>query len=123
VFEQHAQGMLDEQGQQKSYIHTVMQAIAQNLQGETPSIEAIAHQLTTSVRQLQRELHAQQASYQQLLDDVRKTLALEHLKNPHTSIYDVAFLLGFSEPSAFHRAFKRWTGETPRQFQRRDRSS
>lgn len=39
---------------------------------------------------------------------------LQHLKNSETSIHDVAFLLGFSEPSAFHRAFKRWTGKTPR---------
>ncbi|MDJ0595497.1 MAG: helix-turn-helix transcriptional regulator [Pleurocapsa sp. MO_226.B13] len=48
------------------------------------------------------------------LNQTRKQLALQHLKNPETSIHDVAFLLGFSEPSAFHRAFKRWTGQTPR---------
>ncbi|WP_414585836.1 helix-turn-helix domain-containing protein [Scytonema sp. PCC 10023] len=43
-------------------------------------------------------------------------MSLRHLKNPNTPIHDVAFLLGFSEPSAFHRAFKRWTGQTPRNY-------
>ncbi|WP_290883145.1 helix-turn-helix transcriptional regulator [Fischerella sp.] len=67
-------------------------------------------------RQLQRELQAEGTSYQQLLDETRKELALRHLQNLDTPIHDVAFLLGFSEPSAFHRAFKRWTGQTPRVY-------
>ncbi|BAZ69681.1 AraC family transcriptional regulator [Fischerella sp. NIES-4106] len=72
---------------------------------EKPSIEAIAHTLAMSVRNLQRELQAEGTSYQQLLDETRKQLALRHLKKPNIMIDDVAFLLGFSESSAFHRAF------------------
>ncbi|MFN6568942.1 AraC family transcriptional regulator [Dendronalium sp. ChiSLP03b] len=116
VFEQHAEAMLDAMNRQDDYTRQVVQAIAQNLKGELPSIEAIARSLAISVRQLQRELQAEGTSYQQLLDDTRKELALRHLKNPNTPIHDVAFLLGFSEPSAFHRAFKRWTGQTPRTY-------
>ncbi|MBW4689916.1 MAG: AraC family transcriptional regulator [Komarekiella atlantica HA4396-MV6] len=116
VFEQHAQAMLDAINREDEYTRKVVEAIAQKLKGELPSIEAIAHSLAISVRQLQRELQAEGTSYQQLLDETRKQLSLRHLKNHNTPIHDVAFLLGFSEPSAFHRAFKRWTGQTPRAY-------
>lgn len=116
VFELHAATMLKAQNQAHSYTQKVMQAITHHLQGEVPIIDAIARNLMISVRQLQRELQAENTSYQQLLDETRKELALRHLKNQETSIHDVAFLLGFSEPSAFHRAFKRWTGQTPRSY-------
>lgn len=116
VFELHASAMLKAQNQAPSYSQKVMEAIARHLQGEVPLIGAIAHNLTISVRQLQRELQTENTSYQQLLDKTRKELALSQLKNPATSIDDVAFFLGFSEPSAFHRAFKRWTRQTPRSY-------
>lgn len=116
VFEAHAIAMLNTQNQSQSYSQQVMMAIAQGLQGEVPTLEAIARTLMISVRQLQRELQTENTTYQQLLDETRQTLAFQALKNPETSIHDVAFLLGFSEPSAFHRAFKRWTGQTPRSY-------
>jgi AraC-like DNA-binding protein len=116
MFEQHAEAMLNALNQEDNYTRHVIQAIAQQLKGELPSIEAIARRLAISTRQLQRELKAEGTSFQQLLDQTRKELALRHLKNSDTPIHDVAFLLGFSEPSAFHRAFKRWTGQTPRAY-------
>ncbi|MEA5616610.1 AraC family transcriptional regulator [Cronbergia sp. UHCC 0137] len=116
VFEQHAAIMLKKQNQSHLYSQKVMIAIAQNLQGDIPLIDAIARGLKISVRQLQRELQSENTSYQQLLDKTRRELALQQIQNPETSIHDIAFLLGFSEPSAFHRAFKRWTGQTPRNY-------
>jgi AraC-like DNA-binding protein len=114
VFEQHATALLSSQTQ--GYAQKVGQAISQNLQGDVPSLGAIAHTLALSPRQLQRELKAENTSYQTLLDDIRRELALRHMQNPDVSIHGMAFLLGFSEPSAFHRAFKRWTGQTPRSY-------
>lgn len=116
VFETHAEAMLNAMNQEENYTQPVVRAIVQQLRGELPSIDTIAHGLAISTRQLQRELRAEGTSFQQLLDQTRKELALRHLKNLNTPIYDVAFLLGFSEPSAFHRAFKRWTGQTPRNY-------
>ena len=116
VFEQHAKAMLEDMNQEQFYTRKVAQAIAHKLKGELPVIEMIAHSLTISVRQLQRELSAEGTSFQKLLDETRQELALRHLKNPNTAIHDVAFLLGFSEPSSFHRAFKRWTGQTPKNY-------
>ncbi|WP_017299720.1 AraC family transcriptional regulator [Nodosilinea nodulosa] len=114
VFEQHATALLSAQNQ--GYAQKVGQTISQNLQGDVPSLEAIAHALAISPRQLQRELKNENTSYQRLVDDTRRELALRHLQDPEVSIHDMAFLLGFSEPSAFHRAFKRWTGQTPRHY-------
>ncbi len=116
IFEQHAEAMLEAMNQEHYYTRKVAQAIAHQLKGELPAIDAIAHSLALSVRQMQRELSAEGTSFQKLLDETRKELALRHLKNPNTAIHDVAFLLGFSEPSAFHRAFKRWTGQTPKNY-------
>ncbi|WP_445634733.1 AraC family transcriptional regulator [Nostoc sp. DSM 114161] len=116
IFEQHAKAMLDEMSHEKSYSNLVIQAISQHLKGEVPAIKTIARNLAISVRNLQRELQTEGTSYQQLLDATRKELALRHLKKTDTPINDVAFLLGFSEPSAFNRAFKRWTGKTPRAY-------
>jgi AraC-like DNA-binding protein len=116
VFENHAATMLADQNRTQTYSQKVGQKIAQHLQGEVPTIDAIARSLMVSIRQLQRELQAENTSYQQILDETRKELALQHLNNPEISIHDVAFLLGFSEPSAFHRAFKRWTGQTPKNY-------
>ncbi len=117
VFEHHAVTMLNAHPNQ-TYLQKVVGAITQQLQGEVPTLEAIARSLTLSVRQLQRELQTENTSYQQLLDETRRDLALRHLQDSETPIHDVAFLLGFSEPSAFYRAFKRWTGQTPRQYRK-----
>ncbi|BAY32749.1 AraC family transcriptional regulator [Nostoc carneum NIES-2107] len=123
VFENHATAMLKAQQQVQSYTQKVILVITQQLHGEVPTIEAIARSLTMSVRQLQRELHSENTSYQQLLDQTRQELALRYLQDKETSIHDVAFLLGFSEPSAFHRAFKRWTGKTPRSYRTAQRKN
>ncbi|PZU95285.1 MAG: AraC family transcriptional regulator [Pseudanabaena sp.] len=116
MFESHANDMLTNLSQAHKCSYQVIQIIAQNLHGEVPPIEAIARTLMLSVRQLQRELQIENTSYQQILDDTRKEIALKHIQNKQTSIHDLAFLLGFSEPSAFYRAFKRWTGKTPRNY-------
>jgi AraC-like DNA-binding protein len=117
-FEQHAEAMLDEMNRTDRYTQQVVKAIIDRLKGELPSIDEIAYQLAISTRQLQRELKTEGTSFQQLLDTTRRELALRHLQNPTIPIYDIAFLLGFSEPSAFHRAFKRWTGITPKNYRR-----
>ncbi|MDX2240348.1 MAG: AraC family transcriptional regulator [Leptolyngbyaceae cyanobacterium bins.302] len=116
IFEQHAQSMLADLNQTDTCTYQVTREITQLLRGEVPAVETVAQRLMVSVRHLQRSLQAEGTSYQQILDSTRKDLAVRHLQQPHTSIHDVAFLLGFSEPSAFHRAFKRWTGQTPRDY-------
>jgi AraC-like DNA-binding protein len=84
-------------------------------QGDT-EIEAVARSLATSVRSLQRRLSAAGTSYQEILDSTRREAAVRYLGDRALSISEVAYLLGYSEPAAFHRAFKRWHGTTPQEF-------
>lgn len=83
-----------------------------------PSIEIVAKKLLLSVRSLQLYLQNENTSYNKLVKEIRKNAAKKHLKDSTTSIDEVAFILGFSETSAFYRAFKNWTGLTPSQFRK-----
>jgi AraC-like DNA-binding protein len=76
----------------------------------------VARCLATSARSLQRRLSAAGTSYQELLDSTRCEAATRYLQDRGLSIGEVAYLLGYSEPPAFHRAFKRWNGVTPQEF-------
>lgn len=86
------------------------------------SLEAIAHRLGTSARTLQRRLRDETTSLSELIDQVRRSVAMHLLSGAETGIAEVAHATGFSEPAAFHRAFKRWTGRTPAEFRRLPRS-
>jgi len=76
----------------------------------------LAHAVGLSPRALRRRLGLEGVSVTSLLDEARLRLACEDLRRPESSIKEIAERLGFSEASAFHRAFKRWTGVTPAQY-------
>ena len=80
--------------------------------------EAVARALHVSRRTLQRRLADDGTSFRLVLEDLRKELAERYLKDPGNSIVEVAFLLGFSDQSSFHRAFQRWTGASPGRWRR-----
>ena len=82
------------------------------------SAETVADHLRMSARTLSRRLADEGTSHKAILDELRADLARRYLEDAELAISEVAFLLGFSEPSAFHRAFKRWTGQTPSQFRK-----
>ncbi len=86
------------------------------LRGETPRIETIARNLALGTRSLQSKLKEEGTTYQKLLDTVRKELAMDYLKNSDMTLFEVAFLLGFSDQSAFNHAFRRWTGSSPMKY-------
>lgn len=100
----------------------VRRALASRVGSGDTRIETVARTLATSARSLQRRLAAAGASYQRLLDVARRDAAERYLTDSAFSIGEVAYLLGYSEPAAFNRAFRRWHGETPRAFRRRQRS-
>lgn len=116
--EAKARALLAERGGDGT-VARVRQVLAALLRGDLPSIEDVAERLATSPRSLQRALADEGASFRELLDDVRRDLAIAHLRDPAIGVAQIALLLGFSEPSAFHRSFKRWTGTTPSQFRQR----
>ena len=65
---------------------------------------------------MQRRLRREGTTYQSLLDSTRRDLALDYLRQGRHSLADITFLLGFTDQSNFTRAFRRWTGKTPRQY-------
>ncbi len=81
-----------------------------------PCQEAIAASLHLSLRSLQRRLQKENTSFTTLLNDTQRQLAMQYIRESHRSIGEITYLLGYSEPGSFTRAFRRWTGKSPLQF-------
>ena len=116
VLDRYAAGRLEQAPRTNSVADRVRTVLHDELRGGEPAAARLAARLKMSVRSLNRLLAAEGTSYQELLDAIRRELAERYLASDHLSIGEVGFLLGFSELSSFHRAFKRWTGRTPAQF-------
>jgi len=82
----------------------------------TPEVEHLASALNMSLRSLQRKLQEEGTSYNTLLDETRRELAACYIDDRQLSISEISYLLGFSEPANFTRAFRRWTGKAPSSF-------
>jgi AraC-like DNA-binding protein len=99
----------------------VRRALASGVAAGATSMSTIARRFAMSERTLHRRLAADGVSYQDLLEDVRKAAAGRYLDESTLAIGEIAYLLGYSEPAAFHRAFKRWYATTPEHFRSRSR--
>ena len=86
------------------------------------SEEEIASSIHISRRSLQRRLKDQGTSFTELLENTRRDLSLQYVRDPQHSFNEVGFLLGFSEPGNFSRAFKRWYGKSPSQYRQDSQS-
>ncbi len=112
---QHANGLLNRLAERRP-VESVTKFITNHLPIGVPEIEDAAKNLHVSVRTLQRKLSEHDLTFSGLIDSIRKDLSLSYLRNTNTKIVYITQMLGFSEQSAFQRAFKRWTGKTPRQY-------
>jgi AraC-like DNA-binding protein len=100
----------------QSTTREVVDKIVEKLPDGAPSQQQIAEALHVSNRTLQRKLKNEGTSFMDLLQDTRMQLARKYLRSPGRSVVETAYLLGFSEPSTFSRAFKRWTGLAPAEY-------
>jgi AraC-like DNA-binding protein len=91
-------------------------AILEHLASGELSEDEASKLLYMSPRTLQRKLAEARTSYKSIVDGIRKDLALRYIDDPHRSITDITFSLGFAEPSSLTRAFKRWTGVSPSEY-------
>ncbi|NEQ29909.1 MAG: AraC family transcriptional regulator [Leptolyngbya sp. SIO4C5] len=116
LLDRYAETLLSQLPQSDTVLNQIRHLMTVELRGREPRLEAIAQKLGYSPRTLQRKLEQANTSFQQLLDEMRRELAFQYLRDPQLTTSEIAFLLGFSENSAFNRAFRRWTGHTPGEF-------
>lgn len=101
---------------EKTFAHRVRQLMKENLSGGELRMETVCRNLGNSKRTLQRKLTEEGTTYQKLLEETQCEMSKYYLRQPEITICEISDSLGFSESSAFHRAFRRWTGLTPNSF-------
>lgn len=94
-------------------VDQVREKLTPMLQGQTPSLEAVAAELGLGPWTLQRQLAAHGARYKDLLDDTRQALALDYVRETNLNFAEIAWILGFSGSPAFYKAYRRWLGMSP----------
>jgi AraC-like DNA-binding protein len=100
----------------------VRRRLRQFLPGAVPDFEELAQQMSMTPATMRRRLHEEGESYQSIKDKLRRDLAISYLSHSRRSVMDIALELGFSERSAFHRAFRKWTGASPGEFRRKQQA-
>jgi AraC-like DNA-binding protein len=116
-FDQECHRLVSQLAPGTSMVELVRRELIRTMDGGDTSIEATAKRLGLSPRSLQRRLAEEGARYNDLLTAIRAEFAKSYLARGTVSASEVAYLVGFTEPPAFFKAFKRWTGLTPGEFQ------
>jgi AraC-like DNA-binding protein len=99
-----------------SLVDQVRALIGHDFSRGFPSFERITELLHMSAPTLRRRLKREGTTFQELKDNCRRDASIAYLDRPELSINDVAILMGFTDPSAFYRSFKKWTGRTPGEY-------
>jgi AraC-like DNA-binding protein len=113
VLSERAEALMKSLQSSKTTRGQVESLLIPDLHKGDPSVEKIAERMATSRQTLYRRLKAEGITFEKLLDELRHKMALHYLNGKRVSVHETAYLVGFSEPSAFSRAFKRWTGTSP----------
>jgi AraC-like DNA-binding protein len=111
--------VLTEVPREDDLLASVRRAVAESMRHGDPSLTKVGKQIAMGPRTLQRRLKDQGVEFKALVDDTRRLFALTYLRDPGQTLAEIAYLLGYSEVSAFNRAFRRWTGSTPSDYRRR----
>jgi AraC-like DNA-binding protein len=115
----HAEACLARLGRSDDFLASVRRVVVERLRdGGEVSVVEVARHLGTSPRSVQRRLASQRRSFAEVVGEARLGLARRYLADPSLSLTDAAFLLGYSQLSAFSRAFRRWTGQSALDFRR-----
>ena len=99
--------------------HQASRYVKKQLGGELPSAQIAARHFNMSLSTFKKRLHNEDSCYQHICDEVRYQYCREIMQRDSFAIKEIAFKLGFTNASAFNRAFKRWTGESPSRFKKR----
>ena len=120
ILSEHAEQLLRSLNGSKSARGRVESLLMPILHTGDASMDLIAARLSVSRQTVYRQLKAEGVTFETVLDELRHKLAVHYLSGQKTSVNETAYLVGFSEPAAFSRAFKRWTGTSPRSLRTAD---
>jgi AraC-like DNA-binding protein len=115
-FEQYAAAIIEKMQPTPSFADSVRNALAEGILNGRGRQEDIARQLNITVRTLNRHLADTQTSFHQIRDGLLRERAETLLREGNLPIAEISYLVGYAEPSNFHRAFRRWTGRTPSEW-------
>lgn len=113
ILRRHADELLERMPAAEDVVLRCREEISTRTMGGDTSLEAVARAMGMSGRTLQRRLRDEGVAYKELVSELRAELATALLREPKMSVAEVGYLLGYSQPSAFHRAFRSWTGRSP----------
>lgn len=111
-----AEQTLAEIPDRRTFVGQVRRSIWDRFDGTPPTLDEVADELGFSPRSLQRRLAERGTSFATLRDEMRREMATRLLAGHELSIQEIGYLLGYADPSAFHRAFRRWEGVAPKHF-------
>jgi len=118
ILRRYLERVLKDMPREDSLVAAVRRTIGETMRDGDPTLARVAEKVSTSPRTLQRQLRDHGADFKRLVDDTRHRFSLNYLRDPKHALTEIAYLLGYSEVSAFNRAFKRWTGSTPSDYRR-----
>ena len=105
--------IIEPESSSRSITHRIREILGDDFREELPSFEDLTGLLNMSARTLRRRLEKEGTSYQRIKDNARRDAAISLLSREGLTVSEVAERVGFSDPSAFHRSFKKWTGQSP----------
>jgi len=123
MFGSYAAALVRRLQPETSFVDRVREALVEGLLSDAANEAAVAARLGITVRTLHRRLAEAESSFRQLRNGLLRSRAEQMLREQQLPIAEVAYLLGYSEPSTFHRAFRRWTGVAPAEWRRRAATS
>ena len=118
VLRRYLDGVLEEMPREDVLLASVRRVVGELMRDGDPTLTQVARKLAMGSRTLQRRLKEDGVDFKMLVDDTRRRFALSYLRDRKHTLTDIAYLLGYSEVSAFNRAFRRWTGSTPSDHRR-----
>jgi AraC-like DNA-binding protein len=118
VLKRYLDRVLAEMPREDGLLTSVRRAIGESLREGDPNLAGVARKIAIGQRTLQRRLREQGGDFKWLVEDTRRRFSLDYLRERKHTLTEIACLLGYSEVSAFNRAFRRWTGSTPSDYRR-----
>jgi AraC-like DNA-binding protein len=118
MMDAHAEKLLAEFDHRDEFTSRVRTIIVKGLAIGEATLDEVARHLAITPRTLQRRMNERDETFKSVLDEVRRGLALTYIAQPSIDLAELAYLLGFSDQTAFQRAFKKWTGTSPGKYKK-----